>query len=156
MIYVVDTNVISEIFKPKPHTNAIWWMQDHNENMYLNAITIHELNFGISLLPDGKRKKSHLDRLDAITRECSDRTLPFDAFSGYLSGQLFALARKKGRVGAVEDCMIAAICARHDATLATRNVKDFEVFGIDIVNPFDYESETMQRLRRKEAARDTE
>ena len=153
MMYVVDTNVISELFKPNPCHNVIWWMQDHNESIYLNAVTLHELHYGIGLLPEGRRKRIYLEKANAIAQECINRILPFDAFSGHLSGTLHAEARQAGRQGSTEDCMIAAICERHGATLATRNVKDFAHYGIKVVNPFEYESETLKMLRAREAQR---
>jgi len=151
MQYLLDTNIVSEIMKPEPDFNVICWMQDHNENLYLSAVSIHELYYGIYLLPDGKRKTGYLERLGAITQDCTDRIFPLDAFSGSLCGKLYADTRRNEQQGTIEDCMIAAICQRNNATLATRNIKDFEVFDIPLVNPFNYESETLKRLRREEA-----
>ena len=153
MQYVLDTNVVSEIIKPKPDHNTMRWMQDHNESLYLNAVSIHELYYGVFLLPDGKRKDSLLERLGYITQDCTNRIFTFDAFSGHLCGKLYASIRQIGRQVSIEDCMIAAICQRNDATLATRNTKDFEHLGIPLVNPFEYESETLKRLKCEEAER---
>lgn len=137
MIYVLDTNIVSEIMKPKPNFGVISWIQDHNEDTYLNAVSIHELYYGICLLPDSKRKTRYLDLLEGYTEDRVGMVLPLDGFAGYLSGKLFAQSRSIGKQGTVEDCMIAAICQRNDATLVTRNTEDFEHFNIPLIDPFD-------------------
>ena len=154
MMYVVDTNIISECMKDAACQNVIWWMQDHNEDVFLNAVTIYELYYGALHLPEGRRKRAYLEYIDAVVRECADRTLDFDAFSSYLAAKMRSAARAHGQQVTSEDSMIAAICARHDATLITHNVKDFDCYGIDVLDPFDYESETMKELRRREAERE--
>ena len=151
MKYVMDTNIVSEFLKPHPNQNAIWWAQDHNPDLLLNAVSIQELYFGLFTMPDGKRKESLKESIDAIVEECTDRILPFDAFTGYLCAEMHAFAKASGRPGTVEDLMIAAICKRNNAVLATHNTKDFDYLGIEVVDPFEYESETMKELRRREA-----
>ena len=150
MRYVLDTNIVSEFLKPDPNQNAIWWAQDHNADLLLNAVSIQELYFGIFTMPDSKRKARLKESIDAIVQECTDRILPFDAFSGYLCAEMHALANAAGRPGTIEDLMIAAICKRNEVVLATHNVKDFDHLGIEIVDPFEYESDLMKELRRRE------
>lgn len=151
MQYVLDTNIISEAMKVSPNHNALWWLQDHAEQVLLNAISIEEIYLGIFLLPDGRRKKRLKDAIDAIAKDCKDRILPFDAFCGYLCAELQAHARKIGRPSTIEDCMIAAICKRNNAVLATHNVRDFDYLGIQVVDPFEYESETFNNLKKRES-----
>lgn len=153
MIYVLDTNVVSEIMKPEANWGVIDWIQDHNESVFLSAISVHELYYGIYLLPDSKRKTHFLELMEGFTRDRVGMILPFDAFAGYLCGKLYAEARKNGRPGTIEDCMIAAICMRNGATLVTRNTKDFEQYGIDLIDPFDYEPPLLQELREREKER---
>lgn len=150
MRYVLDTNIISEFLKPDPNQNAIWWAQDYNADLLLNVVSIQELYFGIFTMPDGKRKARLKESIDAIVQECTDRILPFDAFAGYLCAEMHALANAAGRPGTIEDLMIAAICKRNEVVLATHNVKDFDYLGIEIVDPFEYESDLMKELRRRE------
>lgn len=154
-MYVLDTNIVSEITKPMAiaNPNAIDWLQDHNQDLYLTSVTIMELYYGIMRLPDGKRKRSLREHIDIIVQECSDKILPFDSFSGYLCGEMRCKAQSVGRVPAIADCMIAAICQRHGATLVTHNVKDFDYLDLKIVDPFEYESDTLKRLKAEEAKR---
>lgn len=142
MGYVLDTNIVSEFLKHRPNQNVIWWAQDHNDDLLLNAVTIQELYYGILAMPDGKRKEGLKAAVGAIIGEFADRTLPFDGFSAYLCAELHALTKKAGRPGTIEDLMIAAICKRNDAVLATHNVRDFDHLGIEIVDPFEYGPET--------------
>lgn len=76
------------------------------------------------------------ETLHAIVAECSDKTLAFDGFCGYLCAELHHLAVASGRTPTIEDLMIAATCQRYGAVLATRNVKDFDYLGVELVNPF--------------------
>ena len=151
MRYVLDTNILSEVTRKHPNFEVICWIQDHVEDVFTTSITIKELYYGLFLMPEGKRRRVLKETIDAIVKECSDRTFPYDAFCAYLCAELQASARSIGRSTALEDCMIAAICKRNNATLVTRNVKDFEYFGIDVVNPFEYESPTLAELKRREA-----
>ena len=153
MEYVLDTNVISEIAKPQPDHNVLCWIQDHNESVYLNSVSLEELYYGIFIMPEGKKKEALRAVFDAIVHECNDRTFMFDAFCGYTCAEIRAQARKNGRTGTIEDFMIAAICLRNDATLVTRNVKDFDyIEGLKIVDPFTYEPPLLAELKRREAS----
>lgn len=140
MRYVADTNVVSELMKRNPADNVIDWFQDHEGDIYLTAITIKELYYGMLRLPEGKRKARLKDTMTAIVMDCSDKTFAFDAYSGYLCAGLHEQAIASGRTPTIEDLMIAAICQRNDAILATRNTKDFDYLGINLVNPFEYEA----------------
>lgn len=153
MMYVADTNVVSELMKRETSSEVLNWFQDHEGRIYLTAVTIKELYYGMLRLPEGKRKRALRDAITAIVMECSDKTLAFDGYSGYLCAEMHEMAVSAGKTPTIEDLMIAAICKRHDAVLATRNVKDFEHLGIDLVNPFEYESETLKRLRKEEEER---
>lgn len=135
-MFVADTNVVSELMKKAPSEKVIDWFYDHEGDISLTAITVKELYFGMLELPDGKRKEALRQAIMGVTMDCADKTLPFDAFCGYLCAELHESALKQGRTPQIEDLMIAAICQRNGAVLATRNVKDFEYLGVDCVNPF--------------------
>ena len=118
MIYIADTNVVSELMKSDPTSNVIDWFQDHEGAVYLTAITVEELYFGMLSLPEGKRKRRLGEAITPIVMDCADKTLPFDAYCGYLCAQLHARATASGHTPTVEDLMIAAICQRNNAVLA--------------------------------------
>ena len=147
MKYILDTNIISEMTRPQPDFNALCWVQDHCDDVYMTSVAVKELYYGILIMPEGRRKTVLRDRIDAIVRDCVDKTLPFDAFSGFLCAEMHAEMRRAGRGVTIEDCMIAAICKCHGCVLATHNMKDFEHFGIEVIDPFEYESPTLKRLK---------
>ena len=140
MEYVLDTNIVSEIAKPHPDPCVVAWIQDHENKVGITSVTLEELYSGIFRLPDGKRKAVLKETIDAVVKDCTDKTLSFDAFCGYICAQVRQRCREAGRVGTIEDYMIAAICLRNNMTLVTRNTKDFDyIDGLRILNPFDYE-----------------
>lgn len=150
--YVLDTNIVSEPMKPKPNHEAICWLQDFADESYLTTVTLMELYYGVMRLPDGKRKRVLTEALQAIANDCKDRILEFDSFSAFLCAEMRSKAQSAGVTPQMSDCMIAAICKRHDAVLVTHNGKDFEFFDIEVFDPFEYESEMLKELRRREAA----
>ncbi len=137
MNYVVDTNVVSELMRPQPSENVIDWFCDHEGQVWLTSITVKELYFGMLRLPEGKRKERLRQAITSIVMDCSSKTYSFDAFSAFLCAELHEQALSQGKVPAIEDLMIAAICKRNDCVLATRNVKDFDYLAIDVINPFE-------------------
>lgn len=136
MKYVADTNVVSELMKRDPSPHVVDWLMDREGQVYLTAITVKELYFGMLRLPDGKRKSLLEKAITGILMDCADKTLPFDAFCGYLCAKLHHQAIASGHTPTIEDLMIAAICQRNDAALATRNVKDFDYLDLEVINPF--------------------
>jgi predicted nucleic acid-binding protein len=135
-MYVIDTNVISELSKPSPATAVVKWVTDAQNDCYLTAITLKELYYGVLLMPDGRRKSALRETVDSISREYSNRTLSFDADCSRICAELEIRAIRAGHTPTIEDMMIAAICKRHSATLVTRNTKDFHHLDIKLINPF--------------------
>ena len=154
MKYVLDTNIISEFMKPEPNFGALCWAQDHTDELFLTSITILELQYGVMCMPEGKRKQIYKEYIEGVTKDCVDRLFDFDSFSAYLCARLRCKAKAVGFTPQLPDAMIAAICQRNDATLVTHNVKDFEAYDIDVFDPFDYESDMLKELRRREAERE--
>lgn len=131
--------------------NVLDWFHDHTD-LYLTTITIMELNYGIMRLPEGKRKRALREHVDALIRDCKDRILDFDSFSAFLCADLRCKAQVAGVTPEIADCMIASICLRHNATLVTHNVKDFDyIDDLLIIDPFTYESPVLKELKRRES-----
>ncbi|HIS39243.1 MAG TPA: type II toxin-antitoxin system VapC family toxin [Candidatus Aphodovivens avistercoris] len=137
MRYVVDTNVVSELTKAQPNASAVAWISRHAADALLTAITIEEMRFGCLMLPEGKRRAKLSETIDRIVDVYASRILSFDAHAAEECARLHCLAIGKGRTPAIEDLMIAALCVCHDATLVTRNVRDFDCLGIEVLNPFE-------------------
>lgn len=134
MKYLVDANVLSEPTKPAPQDCVVQWLRDHEHELAVNPIVLGELEYGILLLPSGRRRT----RLQRWFREgvLCFRVLDFDAKSASTWAQLLARLRHKGEAMPVKDSLIAATALAHGLTVATRNVRDFRLAGVAVVNPF--------------------
>ena len=130
---ILDTNVISEILK-KDHADrrvVDWFIHVPLNEAYTTSVTTAELLTGIALLPEGARKRRLGDSVQRFISLYLPRTLPFD------DAAVYAQRRAAGRPVTPQDAMIAAIALACDATLATRNVKDFEYTGVKLFNPWE-------------------
>jgi predicted nucleic acid-binding protein len=133
MSVLVDTNVLSELARPRPAPAVLAWASSL-DRMMLSAITIDELFFGLTT-----RRSPRMERwLEAfLTNHCTtlDVTSAIARHAGILRGQLAA----RGKTREPADMLIAATAAQHGLTLATRNERDFADCGIVVYNPFDVE-----------------
>ena len=134
MIYLVDANVLSEATKPRPDPAVVQWLRDHEPELAVTPIILGELEFGILLMPKGKKRK-RLEEWFARGRERL-RCLDFDADCAAAWASLLAALRRKGRRMPVKDSLIAASALVHGATVCTRNTADFRNAGVKLVNPF--------------------
>ena len=139
---LLDTNVLSELMKPKSDANVVAWVDTQLESdLYISAITRAEIELGVALLPEGKRKQSIAAAAQRMFEEFTERSLVFGDAAATQYGQLVAHRTKMGRPLAVEDARIASIALAHGLRLATRNVRDFEeIAGLEIVDPWDRSS----------------
>jgi len=136
---VLDTNVISEVVKPSPSAQVVEWLNvQESSDLYVTAITLGEISYGVQVLPDGDRRTSLSRAISQFVDQAfGDRVLVFDRESAHEYGQVMAGRRKLGRPLTAPDGQIAAITRRHRFQLATRNLGDFEECGIGLINPFD-------------------
>lgn len=138
-MYLIDTNVISEMTKPVPNPAVIGWFASTSvQNIYISAVTLCEMQLGLALLPAGKRKNALTMATETLIQEdFAQRCLSLDARCAPLYGCLAARQQQRGHACSAEDAMIAAIALANQFTLVTRNTKDFE--GIDhlmLLNPW--------------------
>lgn len=137
MLYVADTNVVSELVKKEPSPSVLDWCENRKDELALTVVTIEEMHFGALMLPEGKRRAKLLETIDQIIDVYESRTFSFDAQAALECARLHRKAVAAGRTPTIEDLMIAAISVCQGATLATRNVKDFDYLGVRLVNPFE-------------------
>lgn len=132
-MYLLDTNVVSELRKPKPHGAVVAWMQSADEtSLYLSAVTIGEIQAGFELTPEQDAAKAY-EIQDWLARVASCfNVLPMDAATFRVWAQL--MHRRSDTV--YEDAMIAATAKVKGLTVVTRNVADFKPFGVPLLNPF--------------------
>lgn len=136
---VLDTNVLSEFMRAEPAPRVVAWVDAQPAmDLAISAITVAEILHGIARLPFGKRKqKLEAHAMAMFEEDFAGRILPFDAHAAVEYAALVAGAESKGRTTSMADAHIAAICRSHAALIATRNVRDFEYCGIDVINPWD-------------------
>jgi toxin FitB len=135
---VLDTNVISEAMKPEPAPAVRDWLDEQAaETLYLSAVTLAELKFGIGALPDGRRKERLASTLDGLLDLFEGRILPFDTAAAYRYADLAVAARKAGMGFPTPDGYIAAIASAHGFAVATRDGSAFKAAGIPIIDPWN-------------------
>ena len=135
---LLDTNVISELMRPAPSRSVLDWL-DASEpgDLFVCAVTIGELTYGIGVLPDGKRKRRLEKSLrQAMTEAFSGRILPYDQPAGDAYGRIMSHRRALGLPMSIPDGQIAAIATVNRLGLVTRNVRDFDELNLNLHNPF--------------------
>ena len=135
-MYLLDTNVVSELRRPKPHRRVLNWVGEvPSHRLFLSAVTVGEIQSGIEITREQDETKA--DELEAwLERVVSCYgVLPMDA----ASFREWARLKHRRSDTLIEDAMIAATARVHGLTVATRNVRDFREFGVELFNPFDSE-----------------
>ncbi len=135
---VLDTNVVSEWMRPAPSDAVIEWMtRQIPTDLYLSTITEAELRFGVELLPAGRRRERLLSAIEVtIVEDFAGRILPFDSAAAQAYAVIAATRRFAGMPVKHSDCQIAAIARAIGWSVATRNVRDFEGCGVDVIDPW--------------------
>ena len=135
---VLDTNVVSELMRPEPEVVVVEWVDRQvADDVYVTAVTLAELLYGIARLPAGRRKSTLAELLEAMVVEDFDhRVVAFDATAAAHYADIVVGRERAGRPISAADAQIAAVCRSHHAVLATRNVDDFTKTGITVVNPW--------------------
>jgi len=132
-MYLLDTNVVSELRKPKPHGAVMQWMQEVSDaELHISAVTIGEIQAGIELTREqDEPKATELEQwLELVSG--SFNVVPMDA----AAFRVWARLMHRASDTLYEDAMIAATAKVHKFTVVTRNVADFKHFGVNVMNPF--------------------
>ena len=133
---ILDTNIISEFAKPAPEPKVVNFTTSLPE-VWISSLTLHELEYGILLLPDGKRKTHLKNVIDNIINSYGDCVLPINRPEALQAAILRVSAAKSGRILQLADSLIAGTAKEHNLTIATRNTSDFEGLDIPLINPWD-------------------
>lgn len=136
MSYLLDTNVLSELRRRAPHPGvAAWIAQRPAGTLHLSVLTLGELRKGIERLNDPSRRHALLDWLETeLPAYFTGRILSVDSAVADRWGHLVARA---GRPVPAIDSLLAATAVHHSLTLVTRNVRDVEGLGVEVVNPWE-------------------
>jgi hypothetical protein len=138
---VIDTNVISELWKSAPNISVIAWLDAQAvETLYLSAITVAELRYGLASMPAGKRRSLFQSRFEADTLPMfSGRILSFDSAASQAYAVLMAHARSQGMSIGKADGYIAATAMACGFMVATRDTSPFLSAGLKVINPWTVE-----------------
>ena len=132
-MYLLDTNVISELRRPRPHGAVVAWLRSLDEHdLYISAVTLGEIQAGIEITRE--RDAAKAAEIEAWADQVADlwNVLPMEA----ATFRLWAKLMHRRSDSLMEDAMIAATAKRHGLRVATRNVRDFKDFGVDVFNPY--------------------
>lgn len=133
---VLDTNVLSEPLRAEPNPAVLDWYAAVPDSLALTAVSVGELLIGVRMLPTGRRRDRLATAIEATLGRFGESVLRYDEPAARIYAQFQERRRAAGRPLSVEDGMIAAICRRHDAVLATRDVKDFDELGVELIDPW--------------------
>ena len=135
---VLDTNVVSELMRDHPSREAIVWLDElPTRKLFVTAVTEAEIRTGIAFLPEGRRRQGIADTAERVFDGLfSGRVLPFDSSAARVYAEIAAARRAAGRPLSQADGQIAAIARSRSMSVATRNVRDFEHTGVDVVDPW--------------------
>ncbi len=136
-MFVLDTNVVSEAMKPLANPAVTAWLnRQAAATLFLSAVSVAELLYGVAALPEGRRKAALSGTLTGLLELFGDRVLPFDTKAARTYAQLATAARSAGRGFPTPDGYIAAIAVANQLTVATRDVGPFEAAGVAVLNPW--------------------
>lgn len=132
---MLDTNVVSELMRDSADAGVARFVREI-ETPLMSVIVLHELGFGVELLPAGARKSRFAAMIEAVRAQFAGRFVDVNEDDARLSGELRARVKQRGGKLDTPDALIAASALRRSLRLATRNTRHFANLGIDLVNPW--------------------
>lgn len=135
---ILDTNVVSELMRSQPSERVEGWFKPRAAtSLFTTAVTQAEILYGVAWLPAGRRRQE-LEKAvsEMFDEDFTGRVLPFDSAAAHAYAEIVDARRRAGRPISQFDAQIASIAMSRGAAIATRNVRDFEGCGVDIVDPW--------------------
>ena len=141
---VLDTNVISALLRPELNTPIVDWLNLRDvATIRITVISLHEIAYGIELAPEGKRKALLQKSWEAFRQsDIGKDILVLHPIAGTRAALARALAERTTGHCDVPDALIAGIALSNGASIATRNIKHFQHFGVSLINPWDAASQS--------------
>jgi len=134
---ILDSNVVSEVMRPHPEPRVIAWLdRQPRQSVWLTAITVFEIRFGLLAMPAGKRREAYTQGFENVLNRIDHRIASFDTEAAEQASGLMASRKIKGIPRESRDTMIAGIVLVHHATFATRNIRDFDDIAATIIDPW--------------------
>ena len=140
---ILDTNVVSAVMRQDAVVVVVRWLDSQPvESIWITAVTVFEVHFGLELLAQGRRRRQLEDQFArALEEDFEGRILPFEQTAARAAALIAARRRQGGRPIEVRDAQIAGIAAARRATLATRNTRHFADLGIALIDPWSANGE---------------
>jgi predicted nucleic acid-binding protein len=137
--FLLDTNVPSELTNLTPAARVKQWLEDvENRQLFFSVISLAEICKGIAKLPESRKRTKLQEWLDSTLRPWfAGRILPVTESIAERMGRWAGEGETRGRTIKIADGLIASTALEHDLTLVTRNVRDFDGFGVFILNPWE-------------------
>jgi predicted nucleic acid-binding protein len=135
---ILDTNVISEIMRPKPEPRVMTWLRKQPLSVLgTTAVTVAEIRYGLGRMPKGQRQRQLQERFQSfLSRAFQDRIYAFDFAAAEAYSIIVVEREKAGQPVEAFDAMIAAIAQANELRVATRDVSGFEGCGVPVINPW--------------------
>ena len=130
-----DTNVLSELVRPRPDARVVAFVRAQNDP-FISVLTLHELTYGAERAPAPARRAKLIAWIGALRAQFANRIVIIGENIAEQAGRLRAAAEGQGRPTEAIDSLIAACALARGAAVATRNVDDFGVLGVPVVNPW--------------------
>jgi len=136
---VLDTNVISALMRKEPEKPVVKWLDAQPaSSIWITAITVMEIRFGLQSMPKGRRQDALLASFELMLKNMiEERIASFDAEAGIHAAELMAQRKRVGRPAEVRDTMIAGIVLANRAALVTRNTQHFKDLPLTVINPWE-------------------
>jgi toxin FitB len=137
---ILDTNVVSELMRQQPAVQVAAWVRGRDRReLRTTAITLAEIRFGIAKLAAGRRRDVLTDAADDVFRAFADQVLPVDTAAAEQYAIIASGRERAGRPISAFDALIAGVCRSRGAALATRNLADFELTGVELIDPWTWQ-----------------
>jgi toxin FitB len=135
---ILDTNIVSELMKPEADLVVKRWLEELEDAVFVTTtVTVAEISFGIARLPVGARRSKLEHSFAALVGSAGPLpVLPLDEPAARIAGNMRALRERNGSAATFAHTSIAGIAVAHRHSLATRNVKDFDRLGVEVVDPW--------------------
>jgi predicted nucleic acid-binding protein len=137
--FLLDTNCISELVRPRPERRVLRWVEAAGETLlYLSVLTLGEIRKGLAGLPQGRRR-THLETWLRVELEArfAGRIMPIDSAIADRWGLLAAEAKRKGKTLPIIDGLLAATAIHHNLTIVSRNTSGFTSVEVQVLNPWE-------------------
>lgn len=134
--FLLDTNVVSEMLKPAPDARVTEFLRTRHDRLWLSVVVLYELEYGVHLLPAGRRRLRLATQVAGIVASHEGRILPVSRRAAQRAARLRARARCSGRPAQMADALIAGTAEAESLVVATRNTEHFAPFDIESINPW--------------------